>query len=816
MKWAYSIILAIAGIATVTTPTHTPDWRAHGWGNYMDKVLDLAWDPADPDNRSWYTAAPGGLYHTNDLAESFRITGDDGLDNLILSGVAVARDAPHILYVTTGYAGHPRRLDSVRMPGNGVYRSSDHGATWTRVSPELVEDDLFYLTSVVTSALGDTVLISTPRRIMRSLDSGATWEEVLVLDPALDSHSGPADDPVIDLLTHERNLQTVIAVQRDRPFTYAGAFYRIMVSYDGASTWDTLRVAGRVTMAEREEEWNIAFAPTADSVIWAQSSLGWGTPKSFYRSADHGVTWGAVPIHNPDSLEVEDLFAVHPRHADSLVTVYSHSPFVYRDGRLEPAAGNQRYSDRVLVLAADDTYHRFRIVVLHPEGQQVRWATSGRGATFRPQDAQGPRYATFNNAQVRDVCKLPTTSAGGRFRYLASGHHLGLMVGSGSPIAREDGWSEGWMQPGFGLATQVVCHPGDRTNHALAVVRGGLYRTDGRGPNQREAWQKGGQGYGVDVVAANPDRVFVGHGWEVLRSDDFGVTWDTLAQNVTDPFGRRLSPDFVHISRADPNLIYAGDILSRNGGDTWEQTQWPGLETYFSSPLPGGQSLRYTEGWLEVKSHPSDPSVIWTCTPLDIRRWDDELARSRVLATREDIGRCHDLLVMPTDTTWLWAGTQTGLWESTDGGGTWVRNANGLPPAVPVTTFDVRDDQIIVGTYGRGIFSLPQSDVAAIRTRREIARHSVPEDGEFLVTANWPNPFNDATTISFEAHTAAHIRMEIYDATGRRMAVLTDRSYAPGLHAVRWNAKGYGSGIYFARMMANGRYVDNRHLVLRK
>ena len=134
---------------------------------------------------------------------------------------------------------------------------------------------------------------------------------------------------------------------------------------------------------------------------------------------------------------------------------------------------------------------------------------------------------------------------------------------------------------------------------------------------------------------------------------------------------------------------------------------------------------------------------------------------------------------MPTDTTWLWADTQTGLLESTDGGTTWNRNANGLPPAGPVTTFDVRDDQIIVGTYGRGVFSLPQADVSAIRIRSEIARPSVPENVEFSLIANWPNPFNDATNISFETHDAADIRVEVYDAAGRRVVLLADQSYTP-------------------------------------
>ena len=129
MTRGVSIMLFMAAIWAASHSTYTATWRSHGWSDYMDNVLDSEWDPADPDNLSWYTAAVGGLYHTNDLGRTWRRTGDVGLDNLMFTNVAVARDAPHILYVTTGYA---RFQDDFLPPraGNGVYCCDDHGATW--------------------------------------------------------------------------------------------------------------------------------------------------------------------------------------------------------------------------------------------------------------------------------------------------------------------------------------------------------------------------------------------------------------------------------------------------------------------------------------------------------------------------------------------------------------------------------------------------------------------------------------------------------------------------------------------------------------
>ncbi len=65
----------------------------------------------------------------------------------------------------------------------------------------------------------------------------------------------------------------------------------------------------------------------------------------------------------------------------------------------------------------------------------------------------------------------------------------------------------------------------------------------------------------------------------------------------------------------------------------------------------------------------------------------------------------YDLLVMPHDPDVLWAGTEIGLFESTDGGENWEYADNGLP-AVSVWQMKLVDDQVILATHGRGIWTL--------------------------------------------------------------------------------------------------------------
>ena len=158
---------------------HTPDRPSL---NYIPAVVP---DPADPTGESWYAFTPGYVWHTHDMGVNVRSVSEAGLDNLMLSALSVAHSAPDILYVATGVNHIARRItrsrEASRFEGRGIYRSADRGARWERlpffagVPPGR---DLRILNSISTSARGDTVLVTTTHRILRSVDAGQTWTEV--------------------------------------------------------------------------------------------------------------------------------------------------------------------------------------------------------------------------------------------------------------------------------------------------------------------------------------------------------------------------------------------------------------------------------------------------------------------------------------------------------------------------------------------------------------------------------------------------------------------------------------------------------------
>jgi len=131
--------------------------------------------------------------------------------------------------------------------------------------------------------------------------------------------------------------------------------------------------------------------------------------------------------------------------------------------------------------------------------------------------------------------------------------------------------------------------------------------------------------------------------------------------------------------------------------------------------------------------------------------------------------------------------------------------------AVPVWRIKYRDNEVIVATHGRGIWTVPAGDITTATTG-EVS--TLPF--EFNLSQNYPNPFNASTNIQFAVPTEAHVRLAVYDALGRRVSMLTDRIYAPGTYDLTWDAGAHASGIYFYRMESEGRPVGMQKMTLLK
>jgi len=117
-------------------------------------------------------------------------------------------------------------------------------------------------------------------------------------------------------------------------------------------------------------------------------------------------------------------------------------------------------------------------------------------------------------------------------------------------------------------------------------------------------------------------------------------------------------------------------------------------------------------------------------------------------------------------------------------------------------------------------------DVESFRVNQEIVFTSTvftsiePTNGElpeeFKLYAAYPNPFNPVTTIRFDVgSTSNESTLRIYDVSGRNVATLINRQLQPGRYEVKWDARGFASGIYFSELISGTKRHTQKMVLLK-
>jgi hypothetical protein len=78
-----------------------------------------------------------------------------------------------------------------------------------------------------------------------------------------------------------------------------------------------------------------------------------------------------------------------------------------------------------------------------------------------------------------------------------------------------------------------------------------------------------------------------------------------------------------------------------------------------------------------------------------------------------------------------------------------------------------------------------------------------------------PNPFNPVTQITFSVAETQHVRLAVYDVSGRLVDVLENGVRTAGEHTIEWDAKGLSSGVYFYQLRAGNETLVKRMTLLK-
>ena len=117
-------------------------------------------------------------------------------------------------------------------------------------------------------------------------------------------------------------------------------------------------------------------------------------------------------------------------------------------------------------------------------------------------------------------------------------------------------------------------------------------------------------------------------------------------------------------------------------------------------------------------------------------------------------------------------------------------------------TQNVAADAMIAANKPEGI-ALAQPLVVISKPFQTGADGAAPA-GAVTLGANEPNPFRASTAIRFALPAASHVRLEVFDALGRRVATLVDGPLEAGPHTRTWDGDAAGSGLYVVRLVADG------------
>ena len=200
----------------------------------------------------------------------------------------------------------------------------------------------------------------------------------------------------------------------------------------------------------------------------------------------------------------------------------------------------------------------------------------------------------------------------------------------------------------------------------------------------------------------------------VWRSQDFGAHWE-IVSIPGEQWGFDGQSGQVHVSRANADIVWAGVFMNSREGTV--HVSLDGGETFAPTAVPAGAPGAYISG---LATHPHQDSTAYVL--FSVYGKPKILKTTNLGQTWRDLSgfadspngestngfpdvAVYDLLVMPHDPDVIWVGTEIGLFESTDGGNTWEYADNGLP-AVSVWQMKLVDDQVILATHGRGIWTL--------------------------------------------------------------------------------------------------------------
>jgi photosystem II stability/assembly factor-like uncharacterized protein len=711
-----------AALEIAALPTHAADGGATAsaftdlhWRNIGPfrggRTVAVAGVPSQPG--TFYMAAvDGGIWKSNDFTRTWTPI-FDGQDTGSIGALAVAPSDPNVVYAGSG--------EGLRRPdlstGDGVYKSSDAGATWTHLGLRDAQQiskiaiDPRDPSTLFVAADGHPFGPNEERGLYRSRDGGATFEKVL---------GKGVDVGAVDVVIDERNPKIVYASlwsSRNGPWNLVQVYERydeggLYKSIDGGTTWTQL-TSGLPSDVGRI---GLSISPVDDTRLYALVEKSDGC--AVYRSSDAGATWAQTNDEDRVCSRTED-FAGITADSHDRDTVYSANTQTYKS-----TDGGVTWTGWKGAPGGDD-YHT---VWVDPVDAKTILLGSDQGATLTTNG--GMTWSSWYNqptAQFYHVIaddRFPYRVFGGQqesgsAELLSRGDDGAITFRDFHPVGVEE---YGYVAPDpmhpwliYGGKATVYNERTGQTQDVSPTYDRKTYRFDRTDPLVWNRVDKRTLYLGLNVVFATRDG---GKTWQQISPDltrtspGEPATLAHYAQN--DPLNGKhrgvvysLAPSYV-----DAKTIWAGTDdgyvwLTRDAGAHWTNLTSIGLTPWSRVTQIDASHHDPRTAYVSVSRqrlddlHPyayrtHDGGKTWTAIVRGIP--GDE----PVNAIREDTQRPG----------LLFAATERTVYVSFDDGNDWQSLQNNLP-ATSIRDIVVHGDDLIAGTHGRSFWIL--DDIAPLR-----------------------------------------------------------------------------------------------------
>jgi len=757
------------------------------------RVSRAAGVPGDP--ATYYAAtASGGVWKSTDAGASWKPIFDDQSISSIGS-IAVSSSNPSIVYVGSGEANIRGNVGA----GNGIYKSSDAGKTWTQVwkhegqiGKMIVHPDNPDI--AFAAVLGHAFGPNPDRGVYRTTDGGKTWLQVLKKD----DNTGASDievDPSNPLIVLAGLWQ---ARRSPWDLVSGGPGSGLYISRDGGDTWKQLKGEGLP-----EGIWGkigIAIAPSDPRRIYALIEAEHG---GLYRSDDGGSKW---ELANPSRALRQrawyySTLSVNPANREDVW--FPQVPMLHSidGGKTLQYVKGLHHGDHHDVWI--DTKNPKRMIAANDGGVDI--STNGGETWFAP---------------PLPISQFYHVSADTRVPYQVAGamQDLGTAQGPSESVRGNIALSD-WHDVGGGEAGHVVSDASDPNIVYAGEYLGIITRYDGRTGESRNvsAWPENPSGHGGEdmkyrfqwtaPIAASPhDPKVIYHGAQVIfRTTTGGQSWEVISPDLTRNdkskqkwSGGPITGDNTGVetydtvfaiaeSPAQKGLIWAGSDdglvnVTRDGGKTWTNV----TASMTGMPEWGTVSL--------IEPSPFDPSIAYVVVdahrldnmrPYLFKTTDYGQTWKRIDARLPQDVYLHAVREDPKKKGQLYLGTERGVMFSTDAGETW-RDLKLNLPTVAVHDLVVKDDDLVVATHGRSLWIL--DDLRPIRDfSKDIAASSLHlfpvadairwrrgSDAYGSRAASFPNPPRGASISYFlKEKPKGDLKVEILDAQGTIVRTLS-------------------------------------------